>query len=128
MEIRVEEETSNASIGRKEIKFSILESNTTPSKEAVKQALCKKLNVSPDSTIIVRIDQQFGAKQGKGIAHSYKDAQSLKKFEPDYFAERTEKKAKKAAAKGGAAPEAKAEAAPAPKEEKKEAKKEEKKE
>ena len=111
MEINVSEDRENTVAGRREIEFYISDENITPSKEEAKKALCKKLNLAPDNTVIVRLDQVFGTKKTNAVAHSYKDQKMLKMMEPSYLEERVERKAKKAAkkAEGGAAEAPKAE-------------------
>jgi ribosomal protein S24E len=122
MEIRVEVDKENKLVGRREIEFYVLGEEKTPNKEAIKTELCKKLSLSPDGTVVTRIDQSFGAKQAKGFAHAYKDTAALKKFEPSYLEERQAKRAKKAAGGGTEAEAATAPAAAGKKEEKEEKK------
>lgn len=126
MEINVSKDSNNPVIGRREIWFSITQEDRTPSKDDAKKELCKKLNLSPESTIIVRLDQEFGTRMSRALAHSYPSAEALKKFEQEHLFEREVKKAKKAAAAGSG--EAVQAAAPETKEEKKEGEKEEEKE
>lgn len=121
MELEVINDIKNSVVGRREIEFYIMQDDKTPSIDEVKREICKKLNLSPDSTIVINIGQAFGTRRSKAIAHNYPNAESLKKFEHEYFFERAAKKLKKAAGKASGEAEA-------PKEEKKEAKKEEKKE
>ncbi|MFI5412469.1 MAG: 30S ribosomal protein S24e [Candidatus Micrarchaeales archaeon] len=122
MELEVINDIKNSVVGRREIEFYIMQDDKTPSIDEVKKEICKKLNLSPDSTVIVNVAQSFGTRRSKAMAHNYPSADLLKKFEHAYLFERTAKKAKKAATKAAGG------AAEAPKEEKKEAKKEEKKE
>lgn len=116
MEVEILEDNNNAVIGRREIGLSIIQEDRTPSKEEVKKEVCKKLNLSPDSTLVVKLEQSYGLRQSMAIVHSYPNAAAMKKFERSYLFERHEKKNKKPA--GGEA----AAAAPTPKEEKKEEK------
>ncbi|MDE1868732.1 MAG: 30S ribosomal protein S24e [Candidatus Micrarchaeota archaeon] len=111
MELHVTSETTNNLLKRKEIKFSISEDNATVSKAEIHRELCKKLNISPESTIIVSVNQAFGARQSAGIAHSYHSKEEMEKTEPKHVLNRFIGK--------------KGEAQPA-KDEKKEEKKEEK--
>jgi len=118
-------DNNNSVIGRREIEISIVQTDKTPSRDEVKKEVCKKLNLSPDSTIVVNLNQSYGLRQCSALVHSYPNSGSMKKFEHAYLFERRERKEKKAAAKG----EGGEAAAPAPKDEKLEAiseKKEEK--
>ncbi|MCL5429923.1 MAG: hypothetical protein M1504_00410 [Candidatus Marsarchaeota archaeon] len=118
MEIEINKDTNNTVIGRREIEFYIVGENKTPSIDDVRAALCKKLNLSPDSTAIVKVSQSFGLKRCFALANSYKDQESMKKFEKKYLFARMEKKAKKKASAEAAAPK---EEAPAPEKAKAEA-------
>ncbi len=106
MELKTTKETENKSMKRRDIEFYIMQDDRTPTKAEVKTELCKKLNLNPDATAIVRIDQSFGAKQCTGLAHAYADAKSMKQFEQPHLAERGMEKKKK---EGGQKEEAKAE-------------------
>lgn len=115
MELQINSNVENKLFQRKEIKFT-LDAEITPSREQIKVELCKKLSLSPDSTMVVNVDQLFGSKTSVCTAHSYHSKELMLKFEPKYLVKRVEKAASKAA---GA--EAKpAEAAPAAEEAKKE--------
>ncbi len=104
MEVQILNDNSNSVIGRREIEVSIIQEDRTPSKDEVKKEVCKKLNISPDSTLVVNLSQSYGLRQCKAIVHSYPNPAAMKKFEHAYLFERGEKKAKKAAAAGGEAP------------------------
>jgi small subunit ribosomal protein S24e len=110
MEVKVTSNKENALLERREIKFMIDQDGATSRRDDVKRELCKMLNLSPDSTIVVSINQGFGGKECSGTAHSYKDSKALEKYERKYLLDRVSKSAKK----GGAAKEE------APAEEKKE--------
>jgi ribosomal protein S24E len=116
MEVEILEDNNNAVIGRREIELSIIQDDRTPTREEVKRETCKKLNLNPDSTLVVTLLQSYGLRQSRAIVHSYPNPAAMKKFEHSYLFERHEKKNKKEAG-GDAAP---------VKEEKKEGKKEEK--
>ncbi len=114
MEVSILSDTNNPMMDRREIAFSVVQDDRTSSKDEIKQELCKKMNLSPESTIIVEVKQEFGMKRSSGMAHSYKTKEQMERSEPRYLIARLTKKGKKEAA---------------PKEEpKKEEKKEEKKE
>ena len=68
--------------------------------------LCKKLNLNPEHTLVVNVDQLFGSKMCMCTAHSYPNGELLAKFEPRYLLKRREK-----ARGGGAAKEEKPAAA-----------------
>ncbi len=71
MEIRILEEREEKLFGRKEIIFETSYEGKTPSGEEVKQEICKKLGLSPDLTIVIKIDQAFGKGLSTVKVHSY---------------------------------------------------------
>ncbi len=118
MELEIIKDRKNDVVGRREIDFYVMQESRTPSIGEVKVEICKKLNLSPDSTVITNLSQSFGARQSRGSARSYPSVEAMKRFEKGFLFNRIEKKAKKAS--GGAAPKAE-------KKEEKKAEKEEKK-
>ncbi len=92
MEINIISNEENKLLGRKEIRFSAAHEKETESKENVKVELCKKLNLKPDSTIIIRINQHFGEKRISGLAHSYEKKDDMLKYEQQHLFKRAEKK------------------------------------
>lgn len=106
MDLKITSNKENKTIGRKEITFSVF-SDTAVKRDDLKAELCKSLNASPNSTIVVRIDSSFGSKTSTGIAHSYATEEALKKYENRGLLERLgiiEKVAKVAAAPAAKAP------------------------
>src|SRR5437016_6312857 len=96
MKIEIVSDTENNLLKRKEIRFSIMEDNGTVKKSDALAELSKSLNLSPESTIIVRLDQSFGARQCFGVAHSYKTREELERIEPKYLLSRGKPKEPKA--------------------------------
>jgi ribosomal protein S24E len=112
MEINVTSNKENKLLNRKEIDFYIIQDGSTPSKKEIKTELCKKLNLDPESVMIVRVDQTTGLRQVHGMAHAYSSKEQVEKFEPDYLMNRMKGiKGKAPAAKKAAAPAKKAEGA-----------------
>ncbi len=132
MDIKILSNVDNKLLNRKEISFQVIYSGKTPSKEELKVILCKTLNLSPSTTVIVNVSQVFGVMNSSVLAHSYAHEKDMV-VEPKHFAKRAEKKAGKGEEKKEpeAKKEEKKEEAKHEKEEKKEAhheKKEENKE
>jgi ribosomal protein S24E len=106
MDLNITSNKENKTIGRKEIEFSVF-TDSGVKRDALKAELCKKLNISPASTIVVRIDSGFGSKMSTGIAHSYASEDDLKRYESRRLLERlgvVQKQEKKAAAPAAAKP------------------------
>ena len=98
----------NKLLGRRDIEFNVVQDGSTPSKNEIKAELCKKLNLNPDSVIVVKVDQSTGVRQGHGFAHAYPSKEMIEKSEPVYLVNRmngikgakvTKGKKEKAAAK-----------------------------
>ena len=81
MEIKVIEERENKIFGRKEILIEASYDEQTPSRETVKEEVCKKLNLNPDSTLIVGINQLSGSKKSEIRVQSYSNKERMKLFE-----------------------------------------------
>jgi small subunit ribosomal protein S24e len=111
MKMEVNANVENKIFQRKEIRFSVTE-EPTPSRAQISIELCKKLNLSPDTTIVVKVDQLFGSKMSVCMAHSYQNRETLEKFEPKHILKRYEKGAAPAAEEAAKPAEA-APAAPA---------------
>lgn len=95
MEIHIISEKEEKFFGRKEILVSAVLADRTPSNEEAKIAVCKKLNLSPDLTVISNISQDYGLKHCTIKIHSYKDASDIVRFEKKHLLERMKKKENK---------------------------------
>lgn len=94
MELKVIKNEDNKLFERKDVKFDVIDYDSTPSKDKVKTELCKKLNVLPNLTIIEKLDQEFGMKRLNGLAHVYSDEKSIDKYERKYILKRNSKNEK----------------------------------
>ncbi|MDE1824140.1 MAG: hypothetical protein KGI00_04260 [Candidatus Micrarchaeota archaeon] len=122
MELNVGKESDNRLLGRKEIEVRASFDAVTPSREELKEAICRKLGIHPDLAEVVRIDQSYGVKECSVLVYSYDNKESMAKG----FRKKA-KEGKKAVAAPDAAPKPAQEKEEA-KEERKEEKKDEKKE
>ncbi len=95
MELEIISDKENKMLERREITFRAGNEGRTPSVVEIKQALCKKLGISPDSTEIIKVDQGFGSRESTGLAHSYSKQEGMKSGIPGHIAARRAKKAKK---------------------------------
>ncbi|MGC8572255.1 MAG: hypothetical protein ACP5RI_01110 [Candidatus Micrarchaeia archaeon] len=92
MELKINKDEENKIMDRREIEFYAVAEDKTPSKAEIKKEICKKLNLNPELTIVVTVDQEFGMKRSKVKVHSYKNSDSLKKFELKHVIDRLNKK------------------------------------
>lgn len=104
LEIKVDNDTENKLVQRREITATASYKGQTPDRETVKQQLCKMLSLKPDASTVVRIGQSFGSQSSSILMHSYATKEAMERMEPK------DKKAAKAAAPA-AAPAPKAEEA-----------------
>jgi ribosomal protein S24E len=112
MDISITSETENKLFSRKEILFTATYSGgRTPSREEIKEEICKKLSLNPDMTTVIKITQAYGRTSGEAMVHSYSKKEAMEGL--------TRKPKEKKAAAGATAP-AKAPAAEAKAEPKKE--------
>jgi small subunit ribosomal protein S24e len=101
MDLKIISNTENKAFGRKEIMFSITQSGSTSKRAEVHAELCKALNLKPESTIIVKIDQSFGSKEISAVAHSYETKELMDRYEPRYLLDRVTGQKRKHASGGG---------------------------
>lgn len=100
MDIKIQTQTENKLLERKEINAMINFTGTTPSKKDIRTHLAGKIGANPDFVALRKVASEFGIKRIVVIAHVYKDAELLKKNEPYHilvrngFAEKKEKKKK----------------------------------
>ncbi|MCL5427585.1 MAG: hypothetical protein M1321_00155 [Candidatus Marsarchaeota archaeon] len=110
LEIRIGSDRENKFMKRREIGATAAYTGSTPTRDTVKQELCKKLGLNPDSSAIVRISQAYGSMSSTIMLHSYKTREEMLALEK----EGRKKKAKPAGKPAGEkAPEAKDENAAA---------------
>ncbi len=93
MDMKITNNFENKLLSRKEITFQVIYSGKTPTKDDLKVMLCKTLNLSPSTTVIVNVSQVYGMMQSQGVAHSYANEADMG-IEPKHFAKRDAKKAK----------------------------------
>ena len=106
MDLNIVSNKENKTIKRKEIEFSVF-TDTGIKRADLKAELCKKLNISPQATIVVKMESGFGSKSATGVAHSYESEEDLKRYESRRLLERlgvVAKEEKKAAAPAAAKP------------------------
>src|SRR5437870_2574959 len=108
MNIEIMSNNENKLLNRKEILFSASFAGKTPTKEEAKQEICKKLNISPELTVVIKISPLFGSTESEILVHSYFDKEAMK-IEQKHILERSIKKEKPKQAQAAAAPIAKEE-------------------
>ena len=120
MNVNVVSNTENKLLDRKEIDAEISFDGATPQSAELKAAVCQKIALSPDLTVLRKVENSFGTKSVRVTAYSYATKEALESTEQEYVKKREgmDKKPEEKKPEG--------EEAEAPKEEKPEEKKEEK--
>ena len=87
MNAKIINSKENELIGRREIEFEI-EYEQMPTRQQIIEVLAKVGNFNKDLLVVRKLRNVFGARKSKGIAYEYKDAETLKKYEPEYVLKR----------------------------------------
>lgn len=85
MEIKIESQTENKLLGRKEIIALLSFTGPTPKRNEMKTAICTKIGVDPDLAVLREVESSFGVKQLRVRAHIYQNAEMLKRTEPQHI-------------------------------------------
>ncbi|MDE1846067.1 MAG: 30S ribosomal protein S24e [Candidatus Micrarchaeota archaeon] len=103
MDLKLGTESENKLLGRKEISFKMSHKGKTPTVEEAKEQICKKLNLSPDLTVVVNINPIYGSTESEILVHTYSTKEAMN-VEKKHLAARVAKKAAKGAKAAEAAP------------------------
>ena len=87
MDVKIVNSRENELMNRREIEFEI-EYEKMPTRNQILEVLAKVGNFNKDLLIIRKLRNVFGARKSKGIAFEYKNAETLKKYEPEYVLKR----------------------------------------
>ena len=101
MEIRIKERQETQMIGRIELRFDVVYEQAPPTRQQVREALGKELNVSPNLVVVRKMHDVFGLRKSVGTAHIYGDEINMKKYVSKYVLIRmglAQKEVKQAAA------------------------------
>jgi ribosomal protein S24E len=100
MQLKIISNTENKAFGRRDITFNIMQDSSTSKRSDVHAELCKTLNLKPESTIVISMDQRFGAKESSAVAHSYETKEFMERYEPHYLLDRVSGQKRKPKAPG----------------------------
>ena len=88
MEIEITDEEKNELLNRKEIGFSIVHDEETPSRLAVRDSLAAKLDKDSDEVVVHKMDTKFGMNETLGHAKVYESPEDAREIEEEYMLER----------------------------------------
>ena len=91
IDIIVKKDVENKLLARREILCDAVYSESTPSRERIKEEVVKKLNLDPKLTVIAKINQLYGITKSEVSVYSYKNEEAMK-IEPKFKLERLNKK------------------------------------
>ncbi|MGC8628982.1 MAG: 30S ribosomal protein S24e [Candidatus Micrarchaeia archaeon] len=93
--INIDKDNTNKLLNRRELELTATYAERTPSRAEIKDAIVHKLALNPETVVIIKISQEFGARRCKVIAHAYESKEAIK-IEKAHLLERgTKKKEKK---------------------------------
>ena len=84
MELKLLEDKENKLFGRHELSIEASYEGKTPTRDEIREGICKKLGLSPDTLDIIRIDQEYGLRVSKITAYSYGSKESMDRFAKKY--------------------------------------------
>mgnify|MGYP002761152711 FL=1 len=88
MQIEITEEEKNELLNRKEIGFSIVHDEETPSRLAVRDSLAAKLDKDSAEVVVHKMDTKFGMNETLGHAKVYESPDDAREIEEEYMLER----------------------------------------
>jgi len=91
IDIIVKKDVENKLLARREILCDAVYSESTPSREKIKEEVVKKLNLDPKLTVVAKINQLYGITKSEVSVYSYKNEEAMK-IEPKFRLERANKK------------------------------------
>lgn len=80
MEFKILNDKENKLFNRRELHIHAIYDGKTPTRSEIREAVCKKLNLSPETFDIISIDQKYGIRASDIVAHSYSDKKSMARF------------------------------------------------
>jgi small subunit ribosomal protein S24e len=88
MQIEITQEEKNELLNRKEIGFSIVHDEETPSRLAVRDSLAAKLDKDSAEVVVHKMDTKFGMNETLGHAKVYESPDDAREIEEEYMLER----------------------------------------
>ncbi len=92
-DVKIVEDRANPLLRRRELRCEIAYDGPTPSRAEVKAAIVKALGSNPETTVVMEIRQNFGARVSDAIVHIY-DSKEAMDIVPSYIINRETKKEK----------------------------------
>lgn len=80
MDIKITNDYENKLLGRREISATTTYSDRTPTKDEIKEELCKRLSLNPELVEVREIKQQYGLRVSDITAYSYASKEVMEKL------------------------------------------------
>lgn len=88
MDVEIISSKDNKLLDRKEINAVVHFEGATPNRKELREHVSTKVGLNPDLTVLSSVVNEFGLKQVRVLAHSYKDLKKLMEVEPEYLRKR----------------------------------------
>jgi small subunit ribosomal protein S24e len=95
MKLEIIETKKNPLLFRDEIKFNVIDANSTPKRSEITEKISAHTNTDKKNIVIKEIKTKYGSQQVKGTARIYESPEKMKKIELKYLIERTHGKEEK---------------------------------
>ena len=95
MEIEITKEKENRLLHRTEMEGTIRFERETPSRADIIKYIAAKKNVPENLVVVAKVNQKFGARDGKVDIRIYESESMMKSIEPRYMLKRQAKTPKK---------------------------------
>jgi ribosomal protein S24E len=80
MEFKILDDKENKLFARRELRLHAVYDGKTPTRDEIRESVCKKLNLDPETFDIIRVEQRYGVRTSDVLAYSYADKASMAKF------------------------------------------------
>ena len=88
MDVEIISSKDNKLLDRKEINAVVHFEGATPNRKELREHVSTKVGLNPDLTVLSSVVNEFGLKQVRVLAHSYKNLEKLMEVEPEYLRKR----------------------------------------
>lgn len=86
---------SNPLLGRKEIRFRVIDSKVTPTRSQIRIQVAAALQTQLNQVYVRNVITRSGTRYTSGLVHVYEDPDEALKIEPQYVIERNKAAAQK---------------------------------
>ena len=96
MEMKLEKDTANKLLNRREMVIDVTYTGSTPSREEIRDEATRKFNLKHENIVIVSISQIYGVGRSQVLIHEYA-SEEAKSIAQKHIIERPNKRARRSA-------------------------------